>query len=72
MSKDCFNVARDWNKVTNYCKRLDLVDDGFAPNYTNEFLAWAQMPGLVSPEQNQLDVAGEQERVKCGKGCLKA
>jgi len=71
MSRDCFNVPRDWIKVTNYCKRLGLIADGFAPNYTNELLQWAQLPELVSPEKNQLDVADEQERVKCGKGCLR-
>jgi pyrimidine precursor biosynthesis enzyme len=26
--------ARDWNKVTNYCKRLGILSGDFTPNYT--------------------------------------
>ncbi|KAI1304420.1 glycylpeptide N-tetradecanoyltransferase [Mortierella claussenii] len=40
MSKDLKNVQRDWDKVTNYCKRLGIVDDAFVQNQTNEFLKW--------------------------------
>lgn len=25
-------VPRDWSKVTNYCKRLGIIDDAFEPN----------------------------------------
>ncbi|KAG0231215.1 glycylpeptide N-tetradecanoyltransferase [Actinomortierella wolfii] len=53
MSRDLKNVQRDWNKVTNYCKRLDIVDDSFVQNQTNEFLTWtldAERPaGAVNP-----------------------
>ncbi|KAL1925369.1 uncharacterized protein VTP21DRAFT_252 [Calcarisporiella thermophila] len=37
-SKNLENVERDWNKVTNYCKRLGLIDNSFQQNYTNEFV----------------------------------
>ncbi|KAF9933396.1 glycylpeptide N-tetradecanoyltransferase [Linnemannia zychae] len=44
MSHDLKNVQRDWDKVTNYCKRLDIVKDGFEQNQTNEFLTWTLNP----------------------------
>ena len=34
MSKDLVNVDRDWQKVTNYCKRLEILSGDFVPNYT--------------------------------------
>ncbi|KAJ9094737.1 protein phosphatase regulator pig1 [Naganishia friedmannii] len=40
MSRDLANVMRDWKKVTNYCKRLGIVDNTFQMNMTNEFLKW--------------------------------
>lgn len=43
-SRDLKNVERDWNKVTNYCKRLDIVDSSFVQNQTNEFLTWPLLP----------------------------
>ncbi|KAF9383893.1 glycylpeptide N-tetradecanoyltransferase [Podila verticillata] len=53
MSHDLKNVQRDWDKVTKYCKRLDIVDDNFVQNQTNEFLTWsldAERPaGFVNP-----------------------
>ncbi|KAF7730584.1 glycylpeptide N-tetradecanoyltransferase [Apophysomyces ossiformis] len=53
MSRDLKNVQRDWNKVTNYCKRLEIVDDSFVQNQTNEFLTWPlnpeSPPGFVNP-----------------------
>ncbi|KAI8895240.1 NMT1/THI5 like-domain-containing protein [Globomyces pollinis-pini] len=41
-SKDLLNVQRDWNKVTGYCKRLELIKDDFVQNQTNEFIAQQQ------------------------------
>lgn len=38
MSKDLVNVARDWNKVVGYTKRLGVIQGDFEPNYTNEFI----------------------------------
>lgn len=55
-SKDLKNVARDWEKVTRYGKRLGVLDGGFTPNYTNEFLAW-------NDEGEQADPVGDQKRM---------
>jgi len=53
MSRDLKNVQRDWDKVTKYCKRLEIVDDGFVQNMTNEFLTWPMepesAPGFIYP-----------------------
>ncbi|KAG0162075.1 glycylpeptide N-tetradecanoyltransferase [Apophysomyces sp. BC1034] len=53
MSRDLKNVQRDWNKVTNYCKRLEIVDDTFVQNQTNDYLTWPLEPespaGFVNP-----------------------
>lgn len=43
-SRDLKNVERDWNKVTSYCKRLEIVDSNFVQNQTNEFLTWPLLP----------------------------
>jgi pyrimidine precursor biosynthesis enzyme len=53
MSLDMKNVQRDWDKVTKYCKRLGIVDDGFEQNQTNDFLTWSLNPefpaGFIQP-----------------------
>ncbi|KAG2199086.1 hypothetical protein INT47_005090 [Mucor saturninus] len=43
-SRDLKNVERDWNKVTSYCERLNIVDTGFKQNQTNKFLTWPLIP----------------------------
>jgi pyrimidine precursor biosynthesis enzyme len=55
-SPDLQNVQRDWEKVTRYGKRLGVLDEGFTPNYTNEYLKW----GL---EQEADDPTGDQKRM---------
>lgn len=55
-SKDLQNVARDWNKVTKYGKRLGVLGEDFTPNYTNEFLTWKQ-------EEDQADPTGAQQKM---------
>jgi pyrimidine precursor biosynthesis enzyme len=55
-SPDLQNVRRDWEKVTRYGKRLGVLDEDFAPNYTNEFLGW----GL---EADSKDPTGDQRRM---------
>lgn len=55
-SKDLKNVKRDWDKVTKYGKRLGVLDAGFEPNYTNEFLDWAL-------EADSTDPTGDQKRM---------
>lgn len=55
-SKDLKNVARDWNKVTAYGKRLGVLQKGFEPNYTNEFLDWPT-------EKESDDPTGDQKKM---------
>lgn len=55
-SKDLKNVARDWEKVTKYGKRLGVLDPGFRPNYTNSFLDW-------TVDADSLDPVGDQKRM---------
>lgn len=55
-SRDMKNVNRDWNKVTNYGKRLGILDPSFVGNYTNEYLGWALEPDSVDP-------CGDQKRM---------
>lgn len=55
-SPDLQNVARDWDKVTRYGKRLGVLVESFAPNYTNEYLQW----GL---EADSADPTGDQKRM---------
>lgn len=55
-SPDLQNVQRDWEKVTRYGKRLGVLDESFAPNYTNEYLGW----GL---EGDSADPTGDQRRM---------
>lgn len=56
LSKDLKNVKRDWAKVTNYGKRLGVLDADFVPNYTNAFLQW-------DLEEESLDPVGDQKRM---------
>jgi pyrimidine precursor biosynthesis enzyme len=55
-SRDLKNVQRDWNKVTNYGKRLGILDAQFVPNYTNKYLSWAL-------DQDSTDPTGDQKRM---------
>ena len=52
-SADLQNVQRDWVKVTNYGKRLGVLDEGFVPNYTNRFLEWKLEPSSNDPTGDQ-------------------
>ncbi|SMR44050.1 unnamed protein product [Zymoseptoria tritici ST99CH_3D1] len=55
-SKNLRNVARDWEQVTRYGKRLGVLAEGFTPNYTNQFLEW-------TGEGEQADPTGDQKRM---------
>lgn len=55
-SKDLKNVQRDWNKVTNYGKRLGVLGEDFVSNYTNEYLEWEL-------EGDSFDPTGDQKRM---------
>ena len=56
LSKSLANVRRDWEKVTRYGKRLGVLDEGFRPNYTNNFLSWP-----LGEESS--DPVGDQKRM---------
>ncbi|KAK1090996.1 Glycylpeptide N-tetradecanoyltransferase [Friedmanniomyces endolithicus] len=62
-SKDLKNVARDWEKVTRYGKRLGVLDAGFSPNYTNEFLGWVTAEDQVDPVGDQKRMVALQQEV---------
>ncbi|PHH64448.1 hypothetical protein CDD81_4523 [Ophiocordyceps australis] len=55
-SKDLKNVPRDWEKVTRYGQRLQVLAPDFVPNYTNDFLDWPLEPDSTDP-------VGDQERM---------
>ncbi|KAI5206876.1 NMT1-domain-containing protein [Aureobasidium subglaciale] len=62
-SKDLKNVARDWNKVTAYGKRLGVLPEGYEPNYTNEFLEWGLEKESEDPIGDQKKMVVLQEKV---------
>lgn len=69
LSRDLYNVPRDWKKVTAYAKRLGVLGDDFAMNYTNEFCdGWAAEADDEDPAATQLAVARVQEAVKSHGG----
>jgi pyrimidine precursor biosynthesis enzyme len=55
-SPDLQNVRRDWDKVTRYGMRLGVLDEGFVPNYSNEYLQWPL-------EDEASDPVGDQKRM---------
>ncbi|KAE8348760.1 NMT1/THI5 like-domain-containing protein [Aspergillus coremiiformis] len=62
-SRDVKNVKRDWNKVTSYGKRLQILDDDFQSNYTNQYLSWALDEESTDPMGDQLRMAELQKQV---------
>ncbi|KAI0006982.1 NMT1 protein [Xylariaceae sp. FL0662B] len=67
-SKDLKNVQRDWAKVTNYGKRLGVLDQSFQPNYTNSFLSWPLAGESSDPTGDQKRMAELQEGVAANGG----
>ncbi len=67
-SKDLKNVARDWEKVTKYGKRLGVLDESFQPNYTNEFLTWPFEGESADPTADQKRMVDLQKDVACCGG----
>jgi pyrimidine precursor biosynthesis enzyme len=67
-SRDLKNVARDWAKVTNYGKRLGILDASFQANYTNEYLGWALEGESADPLGDQKRMALLQEKVAAEGG----
>ena len=67
-SQDVKNVNRDWQKVTNYGKRLGILDPSFVPNYTNEYLGWPLEADSVDPCGDQKRMVELQKQVAAGGG----
>ncbi|KXG49570.1 uncharacterized protein PGRI_055380 [Penicillium griseofulvum] len=67
-SRDLKNVKRDWTKVTNYGKRLGILDEAFVPNYTNEFLSWGLDADSTDPIGDQKRMAALQQEVAAEGG----
>ena len=70
LSRDCANVQRDWNKVTNYCKRLKIVAPDFQPNMTNDFISWNLLPDVEDPIAKQIAIGQHQKNVAAHGGVL--
>lgn len=67
LSDSMYNVHRDWKKVTAYGKRLDILPENFAPNYTNELLTWEEPVEDSNPLDTQRRMAVHQQECKsCG------
>ncbi|EED22817.1 thiamine biosynthesis protein (Nmt1), putative [Talaromyces stipitatus ATCC 10500] len=67
-SRDLKNVPRDWQKVTNYGKRLGILDASFQPNYTNDLLSWALDADSTDPIGDQKRMAELQKKVAAEGG----
>ena len=81
LSKSLANVHRDWDKVTRYGKRLGVLDQGFTPNYTNDFLSWPLGEESADPVgdqrrmvelQKQVAVEGGFHRLEVGNTAVQA
>lgn len=54
-------MPRDWSKVTNYCKRLGIIDASFEPNMTNKYLSWdVDAQDNVDADAKQKEIAEYQ------------
>lgn len=67
-SRDLKNVQRDWTKVTNYGKRLGILDESFVSNYTNDFLGWTLDADSTDPTGDQKRMAALQKEVAADGG----
>ncbi|CAL5871458.1 uncharacterized protein PFLUO_LOCUS5709 [Penicillium psychrofluorescens] len=67
-SRDLKNVERDWAKVTAYGKRLGVLDSGFVPNYTNDYLSWTLDADSTDPLGDQKRMAQLQQDVAAQGG----
>ncbi|CAI5756247.1 unnamed protein product [Candida verbasci] len=66
-SESLYNVHRDWNKVNNYGKRLEILPKDYKPNYTNEFLSWDEPEEVEDPiKAQELMLKHQQECKTCG------
>ncbi|KAL1850300.1 Glycylpeptide N-tetradecanoyltransferase [Paecilomyces lecythidis] len=67
-SRDLKNVQRDWNKVTNYGKRLGILSPDFQPNYTNGYLGWTLDGDSADPTGDQKRMVELQKKVAAEGG----
>ncbi|KAG0686772.1 glycylpeptide N-tetradecanoyltransferase [Pichia californica] len=67
-SSSLFNVHRDWNKVTNYGKRLDILPTDYQANYTNEYVPGVEPKEVDDPIQAQNLMAAHQDKVRLNGG----
>ncbi|KAG0672060.1 glycylpeptide N-tetradecanoyltransferase [Pichia californica] len=67
-SSSLFNVHRDWNKVTNYGKRLDILPADYQANYTNEYVPGVEPKEVDDPIQAQNLMAAHQDKVRLNGG----
>lgn len=70
-SSSLYNVHRDWRKVTAYGKRLDILPQGFAANYTNQYLSWKEPPETPDPSAAQKLIKAHQESCRDQGGFFK-
>ncbi|GAA5977194.1 hypothetical protein JCM11641_003872 [Rhodosporidiobolus odoratus] len=69
-SKDLKCVQRDWNKVTAYAQRLNLIGNDFKQNWTNEFITWTHEDEPSDPLANQRLLADKQNEIRLNGGVL--
>ncbi|KAJ5716583.1 hypothetical protein N7493_008494 [Penicillium malachiteum] len=67
-SRDLKNVQRDWEKVTRYGKRLEILDEDFQSNYTNQFLSWTLDADSADPTGDQKRMVKLQEEIAAKGG----
>ncbi|KAJ6007439.1 hypothetical protein N7540_011415 [Penicillium herquei] len=67
-SRDLKNVQRDWDKVTRYGKRLEILDEDFQSNYTNQFLSWTLDADSADPTGDQKRMVVLQEEIAAKGG----
>lgn len=67
-SASLFNVHRDWNKVTNYGKRLDILPADYKPNYSNNYVPGVEPKEVDDPLEAQRLMAIHQENVRKNGG----
>lgn len=66
-SDSMYNVHRDWQKVNNYGKRLEILPEDYVPNYSNEYLSWPEPAELVDPIEAQKLIGKIQDECRrCG------
>lgn len=70
-SRDLKNVRRDWQKVTNYGKRLGVLGPNFVSNYTNNFLSWKLDDESTDPMGDQKRMVELQKKVAHNGGYMR-